>query len=171
MVADAMTLYKFMVLYMLSRVSFPLTNSQISQFMLDKEYTNYFTLQEVLSDLTENNFIQEVTYRNATQYILTPLGKETVSYFPTVISDGIKHDIDSFLKENKYELKSEVGTTAHYYRSEHKDYVVNCQVKEGDAPLIELKLSVPSEEIADTMCSKWKNASNDIYDYVMHHLM
>ncbi|MGN0481440.1 MAG: DUF4364 family protein [Lachnospiraceae bacterium] len=171
MVADAMTLYKFMVLYMLSRVSFPLTNSQISNFMLDKEYTNYFTLQEVLSDLSANNFIQEVTYRNATQYILTDEGKETISYFPNVISDGIKHDIDEFLKENQYELKSEVGTTAHYYRSDRNDYIVSFQVKEGDSSLIDLKVTVPTEEIADTMCSKWKDNSQGIYEYIMHHLM
>lgn len=171
MIADAMTLYKFMVLYMLSRVSFPLTNSQISNFMLDKEYTNYFTLQEVLNDLSSNNFIQEVTYRNTTQYILTDEGKETISYFPNVISDGIKKDIDAFLKENQYELKSEIGTTAHYYRSERNDYVVCLTVKEGDATLIDLKLTAPTEEIADTMCSKWKDAKQGIYDYTMHHLL
>lgn len=160
-----------MVLYMLSRVNFPLTNSQIAQFMLDKEYTNYFTLQEVLNDLAENSFIQEVTYRNATQYILTENGRETITYFHSVLSDGIKKDIEEFLKENKYELKSEVGTTAHYYRSEQRDYVVSCQVKEGDALLIDLKISVPLEAQADTMCSKWKEASQDIYAYIMHRLM
>lgn len=46
---EATTLYKLMVLYMLSKVNFPLSNSQIADFMLDKQYTTYFTLQEVLS--------------------------------------------------------------------------------------------------------------------------
>lgn len=48
---EATTLYKLMVLYMLSKVNFPLSNSQIADFMLDKQYTTYFTLQEVLSPL------------------------------------------------------------------------------------------------------------------------
>ena len=43
--SDSFTLYKLIVLYMLQKVDFPLTNSQISEFVLDKEYTNYFTLQ------------------------------------------------------------------------------------------------------------------------------
>lgn len=171
MIADAMTLYQFMVLYMLSRVSFPLTNSQISNFMLDKEYTNYLTLQEVLNHLSDNNFIQKVTYRNTTQYILTEAGKETISYFPNVISDAIKQDIDEFLKENQYELKSEIGTTAHYYRSPDNDYIVSLMVKEGDSVLIDLKMTVPTESIADTMCLKWKEGSQDVYDFIMHRLM
>ena len=32
---EATTLYKLMVLYMLSKVNFPLSNSQIADFMLD----------------------------------------------------------------------------------------------------------------------------------------
>ena len=35
---EATTLYKLMVLYMLSKVNFPLSNSQIADFMLDKQY-------------------------------------------------------------------------------------------------------------------------------------
>lgn len=45
---DSTTLYKLMILYMLSKVNFPLSNVQISTFMLDNEYTSYFTFQEQL---------------------------------------------------------------------------------------------------------------------------
>ena len=48
---DTLMLYKLMVLYMLNKVDFPLTNSQISEFILDREYTNYFHLQQALSEL------------------------------------------------------------------------------------------------------------------------
>ena len=67
MPSDSMTLYKLMILYMLSRVNFPLNNNQISEFMLSNNYTDYFTLQEVLNDLTESNFIAADVYRNTTQ--------------------------------------------------------------------------------------------------------
>ena len=113
---EATTLYKLMVLYMLSKVNFPLSNSQISEFMLDRQYTNYFTLQEVFSDLASNNFIQVLTYRNSTQYKLTKEGIDTISFFNTKISSAIREDIDTYLKENKYDLKCEVGTTSDYYK-------------------------------------------------------
>ena len=44
--AEAFTLYKLIILYMLDKVDFPLTNSQISEFVLDKGYTDYFKLQQ-----------------------------------------------------------------------------------------------------------------------------
>ena len=43
--ADTLTLYKLIVLKMLDEADAPLTGAQITDFILEKEYTNYFTLQ------------------------------------------------------------------------------------------------------------------------------
>ena len=40
--AEASTLYKLIILYMLRKVTFPLTNAQITEFIVGKEYTDYF---------------------------------------------------------------------------------------------------------------------------------
>ena len=53
---DSTTLYKLMILYMLSKVNFPLSNTQLSSFMLDKQYTDYFTFQETINSLVEDAF-------------------------------------------------------------------------------------------------------------------
>ena len=171
MSTDATTLYKLMVLYMLNKVNFPLSNSQIAEFMLDRQYTNYFTLQEVLNSLANDGFVQIHTYRSSTQYKLTREGIDTISFFDSKISPAIREDIDKYLKENKYDLKCEVGTTSDYYKSTGGDYIVHCQVKEGNTNLIELNIAVPLEQQADAMCAKWKDASQDIYDFVIHKLM
>ena len=171
MSTDATTLYKLMVLYMLNKVNFPLSNSQIAEFMLDRQYTNYFTLKEVLNSLANDGFVQILTYRSSTQYKLTREGIDTISFFDSKISPAIREDIDKYLKENKYDLKCEVGTTSDYYKSTGGDYIVHCQVKEGNTNLIELNIAVPLEQQADAMCAKWKDASQDIYDFVIHKLM
>ena len=98
MSTDATTLYKLMVLYMLDKVNFPLSNSQIADFMLDRQYTNYFTLQEVLSSLASDGFVQILTYRSSTQYKLTKEGIDTISFFYNKISQAIRDDIDKYLK-------------------------------------------------------------------------
>ncbi len=156
---------------MLNKVNFPLSNSQISEFVLEHQYTTYFTLQEIFNDLAENGFIQVINYRNSTQYKLTKEGEDTISFFASKISQAIRDDIDNYLRENKYDLKCEVGTTSDYYRSTSGDYIVHCQVKEGETNLIELNVAVPLEQQADAMCSKWRDASQEIYDFIMHKLM
>ena len=92
-------------------------------------------------------------------------------FFYTKISPAIREDIDSYLARNKYELKSEVGTTSDYYRTTNGTYIAHLLVKEGDSTLIELNLGVPLEDQAKDMCDKWKDSSQDIYDFIMHRLL
>ena len=65
--SETFTLYKLIILYMLSKVDFPLTNAQISDFILGKGYTTYFTLQKALSELTESGLIREETTHNRSE--------------------------------------------------------------------------------------------------------
>lgn len=68
--AEAFKLYKLIILYMLDKVDFPLTNSQISEFILNEGYTTYFKLQQALSELLDSGFIREES--NAHKNILSP---------------------------------------------------------------------------------------------------
>lgn len=165
------TLYKLMILYMLNKVNFPLSNSQITEFMVAKEYTTYFTVQEVLNSLTQDNFVHELAFPTNTQYKLTAEGLEAIKSLDNMISSAIKDDIDTYLKLNKYDLRCEAGTTADYYKTNNGDYIVSCKVKEGDTTLIELNIAVPIESQANAMCLKWKDACQDIYDYVIHKML
>jgi len=171
MAVDSATLYKLTILYMLNKVDFPLTNAQISEFFLEYEYTNYFSLQEAINDLVDTGFIFSEAIRNTSYYHLTSEGRQTLDYFGNQISNGIIDDVDMFLINNKYELRNEVGTLSDYYRSSTGDYIVHCQVKESNTILIELNLSVPTKEDASYMCSRWKEASTEIYQNVMMNLM
>lgn len=67
--AETFTLYKLIVLYMLDRVDFPLTTSQISEFILDKGYTTYFRLQSALAELTDSGLLKIELTHNRTLYI------------------------------------------------------------------------------------------------------
>ena len=66
---------------MLSKAGFPLTNTQISNFFLSEEYTDYFRVQEVLGDLVDTNLIVAESTHSNTQYTLTAAGKETLGFF------------------------------------------------------------------------------------------
>ena len=71
MLAEPMTLYKLMNLYMLHQVNFPLTNAQLSNFFLDREYTTYFTLQQALNELLDAGLVKKETMRNSSRYEIT----------------------------------------------------------------------------------------------------
>lgn len=76
MIESSFTLYKLIILYMLQNVNFPLSNTQISDFILEKEYTNYFHLQEALSELQDTKLIEIEKVRNTSYYHMTEEGQQ-----------------------------------------------------------------------------------------------
>ena len=99
MASESITLYKLMVLYMLKRVNFPLTNAQMSEFFLDKDYTDYFTFQEVLNDLLEANLISMETVRNASRYEITREGVETLGFLAASFQQRLRRTWNLFSKK------------------------------------------------------------------------
>ena len=169
--AEPFTLYKLIILYMLRKVDFPMTNSQISEFILDKGYTTYFKLQQAISELIESGFIREESTHSRTFYHLTEDGEETIQYFKSNISHAIIEDIEQFLKEKQYELKNEVSVKSDYYRNTNMEYSVRCQVIENNLPLIDITVTVPTEAEAETIANNWSERSQKIYAMVMSNLL
>ena len=171
MLAEPMTLYKLMNLYMLHQVNFPLTNAQLSNFFLDREYTTYFTLQQALNELLDAGLVKKETMRNSSRYEITMEGEETLEFFGKNISPAIVSDMDEYLKQNRFRMRNEVGLISDFYKSTNQDYIVHCEVREGKAVLVNLDISVPDKEQAEIMCNHWKDRSQEIYAYVMKSLM
>ncbi|MDY5985968.1 DUF4364 family protein [Sporofaciens sp. SGI.106] len=169
--AEPLTLYKLIVLYMLNKVDFPLTNSQISEFILDKGYTTYFKLQQAISELIESGFIKEEAAHNRTFFHLTEDGAETLVFFKNNISPAIQDDINRFLQEKQYDLKNETAVKADYYRNTNMEYSVRCQVMENELPLIDLTITVPTEAEAEAVVSNWNKKNQEIYALIMTKLL
>ena len=156
---------------MLHQVNFPLTNAQLSNFFLDREYTTYFTLQQALNELLDAGLVKKETMRNSSRYEITKEGEETLEFFGKNISPAIVSDMDEYLKQNRFRMRNEVGLISDFYKSTNQDYIVHCEVREGKAVLVNLDISVPDKEQAEIMCNHWKYLSQEIYAYVMKSLM
>ena len=166
MTQDPLTLYKLIVLYMLNRVSFPLTKAQIGDFILGREYTNFLTLQQAISELGDSGLVSAKSLRNRTHLLITDEGKETLSYFGNRISDAIKEDVDAYLKENELELRNEVSIQATYYKSTSGEYEAELIAKEKGTELVNIRLAVPLEEMAAAVCDNWQKKNQEIYKYL-----
>ena len=169
--ADTMLVYKLMILYMLSKLDFPLTNSEISEFFLEKEYTSFFNIQQAIHSLEDTGFVTGSQVRNMTHYNITPEGMESLDLFENKISEEFKEDITNFLKEKQYQLRNEVAITAEYVPASDHSFMVQCVIKEKKDTMLDLKLNVPSIDEAIAICDTWKEKSSTIYEYLVNELM
>ena len=171
MSSQYLTLYKMIVLYMLKRCDVPLSKSQIYDFILEKEYTTFLTLQEVFSELAISELVKEKTVANRTYLEITPEGDETLSFFGNRINPAIKVEIDDFLRNNSMRLRNEASILADYQKTGDNEYTAHLIAKENGQNLVDIRLNVPTEEIAQSICDKWQEKNADIYQYLIEQLM
>ncbi|MBP3476034.1 MAG: DUF4364 family protein [Lachnospiraceae bacterium] len=170
MTQEPLTLYKLIILYMLDRVTFPLTKAQVGDFILEKEYTNFLTLQQATAELIDADLVIAKTNRNRTYLEITQEGRETLSFFGNRINSSIKHEVDSFLRDHELEMRNEVSILADYYKSTSGEYEAHLQAKEKGVTIVEVTLSVPDEDTASAICSNWQKKNQDIYQYLISQL-
>lgn len=170
MVQEPLTLYKLIVLYMLNRVNFPMTAAQVSEIILEKEYTGFLTLQQAISELTDAGLITSETIRNRTLLTITGEGRETLNFFQNRISDAIKEEINAYLKEKEYSLRNEISVQGDYYKSTSGEYEAHLVAKDHEINLIDITLSVPDETTASAICDNWLTKNQQIYQYLIQEL-
>ena len=168
--SDPLTLYKLIILYMLNRVDFPLTKAQIGDFILEREYTNFLTLQQAIGELIDAGFVTAKSIRNRTHLILTEDGKQTLAFFGNQISTSIKKDIDEYFRNHELEMRNEVSIISDYYKSTSGEYEAHLIAKDKEINLIDLTLSVPLEETAISICDNWQKKNQEIYQYLIEQL-
>ncbi len=169
--ADIDTVYKLIVLYMLDRQGADLAGTQISDFFLSGDYTDYFTVQTTLGDLLASDLLTSENTHSNTRYAITPAGRETIRLFENKLTEELKADITRFLDENGLSLRQENAFLADYDRTEGGSYAVHLQYKENGRRKIDLTLSVPNKDAAEAACRNWRSATDEVYTYLLDLLI
>lgn len=164
------TLYRLMILYMLDASKEPVSNTQITGFFLEKEYTNYFVLQETIRNLLDAELILAESVQGNTLYYLTAEGKNTLSFFQDKVSDSIKDDILDFL-ENAHLYDDEPIAGSAYEKTGDNKYDVTCTIRNRKRVLLSVMISVSTPEQADAICRNWNDQYVNAYTSLLDLLL
>ncbi len=170
MLQNLQALYKLIILYMVNKAALPLSQSRVRDFILEKEYTNYITLNQAISELIDAEMMHVQTINNRPHLTLTEEGRQTLSYFENSISDITKEEITEYLQANKLELRNEVSVTAYYDKDPSGEFLAHLTAKERDIPFMEITLSVPEEKTASSVCDNWLKRNEEIYKLLVEKL-
>ena len=164
------TVNKLIVLYLLSQVKMPLSLSQMTQIILERGYTDYFSLQQYLTELETSKFITISKQSNASYFEISAKGEETLEFFSSRIPEFIRKELDLFIENNWRKFKSELDIHAEYTPNKTNEYMVHCKVTENHSTLIDLSISVGSKKQAVELCNKWKTNATELYGEILHLL-
>lgn len=169
--AEPNLIYKITILELLHRSGFPLSNSQITDFFLEGNLTDYFTAQQAISMDEEAGLITSRETHNNTTYSITDDGNKTLELFKEKITPALSKDINKYLKANSITMKEENSYRANYFKADKGGFVVQLRITENETPTMDLSFHVATKEQAETLCNNWKVRSDEVYTSIMDILM
>lgn len=161
---------KLLVLYVTDSLKHPITNTQLTEIILENNFINYFTLQQYISELIASDFLRYETVNEKKLIRITEKGTNTLSFFSDRISPIKKKIIDDYLLSIVDSIKKELTIHSDYTLGKDDSFIVDLHALENDNLLISLKVSVPTKKQAVSLCNRWKDNPSDIYNKIMNSL-
>lgn len=159
---------KLLMLYVLKSIHEPISNTQLTEIILENNFINYFTFQQYLSELEEAKFVEYHKTNDKNLLILTKQGDTVLSLFKSRLSPAKIAIIDKYIKEKIESIKKELTIHADYTLGDNDSFIVDLRAVENQSLLMELKLSVPSKNQAISICNKWKDNPSVIYNSIIN---
>jgi len=166
---------KLLLLYLINRMEFPMSRAQVTDFVQDAEFMDYYTLQQTLAVLVEGGHLdateENALDKNTTRYAVTGEGQITLEFFEKHIPWSKRQAIDDYISENRGKIKKDYENTATYFPNvENDEFLVKCGVYEDKRALLELFVSVDTREQAKLIQSNWRANASGLYQRIIEAL-
>jgi len=163
---------KLLLLYLIDKMDIPLSHSRITQFIIEEEYMEHFSLQQNLAEMVQAKLVDKFQDNTTIRYTILDKGQEILKYFEKRIPQEICARINKYVIDNRKTIKKDYEITAnHFYDYTNNEFIVKCGVYEDETMLMEVNISVVSKEQAKAICSNWKENVKTLYGDILKALM
>jgi len=163
---------KIIILYILKCLP-GITFTDLTSFIIDTCYMNYFSFISAYDDLCENKFITRSQRKNEElkdssnspvyRCDITPKGTEVLERLNHIIPEHIHQFLSGFSNDwNKVQKKSS-HITASFDPDLYGSYTATLKLSDGIKDTVSIKLNVPDKVAASKVCENWKQNTQEKY--------
>ena len=169
--ANSEELIQNKLLYIIDKSPSNLTKYELIEFLLEKNYIDFFSIQQYLSELIDSDFIEIINNDNKEQYKVLEKGNTALDCFISKIPDNIKKDLEVEFNSQKIQKKKETQVISEYFQREDGQFIVNLRLVENSDTLFSLYLNVATKEQAELISDSWKEKTDLIYSETIRLLI
>ena len=161
---------KLLILFILKTIDSHISNSQLTDIILENSLINYFTLQQSINELECSKFIGYTNSNDKKLLYITEKGENTLSFFENRISSSKKSILLKYIQDRLDLIQKELTIQSDFIPEKNNNFSVNLKAFETDDVLIDLKISVPTKKIASDLCESWKKNYSSLYNEIINIL-
>ncbi len=163
--------HKLLILYILSEFKMPLTNTQLTEFVMELHFIDYFTLQQYLVELIDKSLIEVSESSSTTNYLITSQGLNALSFFNDRIPQDIKNRMAKAVVIKRRSIYRDAEILSEYRQVNEQEYIAHLRVEEHGHTLIDIELNLVTNRQAKDVCRRWKENAPEIYASLIRSLV
>ncbi len=161
---------KLVLLHLFMKMEYPLTNAEITDFVVSLDLMDYFTLQQYLVELVDGGMLEYIKSESDFIYLITTKGIQSLDYFKNRLPNGLIVLINEGVSKYKKQHAVRTKVSCNHSKLSDSEYIVDLSIMENELTLINLKLNVVSNRQAKEICERWENSSSEVYGAIIKML-
>lgn len=164
---------KLILLFVFDKMEIPLSETTIEEVCYhENEWISFMDCKLTLLSLLDDQFVYEISTSTPQPfYSITPKGRVCLADFYINIPKSMREQIVAFVKANRVRYRKKQEYLADYYMNKDGTYTVFLKIIELSGPQLELKIIVPTKQIAKNIYKKWPEKAEVLFSAIYETLV
>lgn len=164
---------KLILLFVFDKMEIPLSSSTIEEVCSqENDWISFMDCKDTLSHLLSDQFVYELSSGGQQPfYSITPKGRVCLADFYVNIPKSLREDIVCFVRTNRLKYRRKQEYIADYFMNKDGTYTVYLKIIELAGTQLELKLTVPTRQIAKNIYKKWPDKAEVLFSSIYETLV
>lgn len=159
---------KFLILYIAARVVEPIPFDTMLDLAMCDEGVDYFDFSECLRDLVKT---EHLTVSDGGMYSITEKGARNSQICETSLPYSVRLRCDRNIGECNRKLRRKSQVRASCEKRSNGTYTVRLSLSDDMGSLMDLKLMVVRQDMADILMERFRRAPEQTYGEIMNLLL
>lgn len=159
---------KLLILFVLNRLTRPVTILGLSDLVLGETDVNYFDYIDALSNLVKTGHVLEM---DGDRYIITSKGIRNLAQFETRIPYTVRLRTGSAAERMARVLQRDAMVQVSHEMREDGSAAVHLHLSDGLGPILSIDLLAGSEKQAETMENAFHKNAEELYGRIANMLL
>lgn len=159
---------KVLILFVMSRVGYPVDTQEIYELCYQDECLSYFDVCTAIPEMVTSGHLEEV---EGGKYQITAKGKETCSLTEDSIAFTVKQRAENAVNRFNRQIRRSSFVRTQTLPRDAGDYSVVMSLDDDMGNLMTLELLAPDQRQAIRLARLFENKAENVYNLIMTELL
>ena len=159
---------KVLVLYIMSRVLYPVDLQKIYELAYQDDCLSYFDLAQAVPQMVDSGHLEEVEGK---RYVITEKGREACAVTEDAVAYPVMQRAQAAVDRYNRAVRRSSFVKTSVRQREGGDYSVSLSLNDEVSDLLRMELMAPTQKQAVRLATAFKENAETIYRLIMDQLL